>query len=273
MVEEIVELLNDADDVMESVEYDPFGMNIVTPSLEGVSMNSITSDQLQDPLVIKQLKKQIKSAKKWQTVLGIITKLNVLLSSVTVVGGAVTASSIINNSSKVLTPHETGNYDSITGKPEMTHSYELSGDVVKKAKLAILIPIIQLAVTVLTAIVKKAITSKEIKDISVLKTQIDKSISLYESRLKYIVYDSEKEKLKTTIKELKDLKYLIYKEADRLDSIDKVMDSVEYDPFGMDVSLESVPTMYSMASNQMDKIDGYDLSKEEDIKKTSRILS
>lgn len=52
-----------------------------------------------------------------------------------------------------------------------------------------------------------------------------------------------------------------------LNDADEVMESVGYDPLGMNVLLEAVPTMYSIAYNRMDKIDGYDLSKEEDIKK------
>lgn len=65
--------------------------------LEGINVNSLTNEQLQDPFVVKQLRKQIQSAKKWQTVLGIITKLNVLLSGGMMVGGVKYADYTLND--------------------------------------------------------------------------------------------------------------------------------------------------------------------------------
>lgn len=52
-----------------------------------------------------------------------------------------------------------------------------------------------------------------------------------------------------------------------LNDADEVMESIGYDPLGMNTVLEGLPSMYSMINGRLDKIDGYDLSKEEDIKK------
>lgn len=52
-----------------------------------------------------------------------------------------------------------------------------------------------------------------------------------------------------------------------LNDADEVMESIGCDPLGMNTVLEGLPSMYSMINGRLDKIDGYDLSKEEDIKK------
>lgn len=209
MNEEIIGILNDADEVMESVTCDPFGMNGIV--LEGIKVNSLTSEQLQDPLVVKQLKKQIKSAKKWQTVLGVITKLNILLSGGMMVGGVKAAGTILTDPNN---QQQTVNYDKTTNTIRV--KTENTPEAIKNAKLALLVPIIQLAVSVLTSIVKKAIANKEIKDMTSLSVQINKSILLYEKQLKSNVSDREKQRLEIAISNLKELEQFMSKETNRL---------------------------------------------------------
>lgn len=68
----------------------------------------------------------------------------------------------------------------------------------------------------MTTIVKKAIRNKEINDLSVLNTQIDKSLSLYEKKLKSVTSEKDKQKLENTISDLKELKEFMDTECDRL---------------------------------------------------------
>ena len=97
------------------------------------------------------------------------------------------------------------------------HGFEAaSKEAVRNSRLALILPIIQLSVSVLTTIVKKAIRNKEINDLSVLNTQIDKSISLYEKKLKSVTSDKDKQKLESAISNLKDLKEFMGTECDRL---------------------------------------------------------
>lgn len=177
--------------------------------LEGINVNSLTNEQLQDPFVVKQLRKQIQSAKKWQTVLGIITKLNVLLSGGMMVGGVKYADYTLNDPKNL----------EMRARIDRTgiHGFEkASEEAVRNSKLALLLPIIQLSVSVLTTIVKKAIRNKEINDLSALNTQIDKSLSLYEKKLKSVTSEKDKQKLENTISDLKELKEFMDTECDRL---------------------------------------------------------
>ena len=210
MNEELFGILNDADEVIESVNCDPFGMTGVT--LEGINVATLTPDQMKDPFVVKQLKKQIQSAKKWQTVLGVITKLNVLLSGGMMVGGAVYAKNTLSD------PNNNRYSVDLDPNPNVIKRQHrgVIPEAANNAILAVLVPILQLAISVLTTLVKKALANKELTNITVLNGQIDKSISLYEKQLKSNISDREKQKLESAISDLENLKTFLNKEGDRL---------------------------------------------------------
>lgn len=177
--------------------------------LEAINVATLNAEQLQDPFVVKQLRKQIQSAKKWQIVLSVITKLNILLSGGMMYGGVKYADNTLNDPKNL----------EMRARIDRTgiHGYETATkEAARNSRIALILPLIQLSVSVLTTIVKKSIRNKEIRDLSVLNTQIDKSIALYERKIKSVTSDEDKLKFQTVISNLKELKEFMSVECDRL---------------------------------------------------------
>lgn len=84
MNEEIFGILNDADDVMESVGCDPLGMNVVEEGMENVNLNSLTAKDLQNPEKLNMVKAKIASMDSTDGLMNAYSKVNKLMS----LGGA-----------------------------------------------------------------------------------------------------------------------------------------------------------------------------------------
>lgn len=285
MDEEIFGVINDADELMESISCDPFGMNtitILTGIYEGMS---ISKNSLDNPKTVEKIKKQLKSAKRWESVLTVIQKLNMILVGLTVVGGTAAtrtykengrnARIISNNAARELdeytskidaiNQHKMDTYretikeyerqrdshdirdkfvDLIDGNPtkgesvttvngekyypgiprpklveadndkkiklkiDELHYKKVADEAPKKSdaafKFTITVLLINIAVAVLTSLLKAAIHRKELKNISKVKGQIDKSIILYKSKMFYASEDDRK-RLEEAIKNLEEI--------------------------------------------------------------------
>ena len=220
--EEILGIMNDADEVMESIDHDPFGMNILQESNVTITIDNLkdnlNSDRLKDPLIVAKLKKDIQKAKNWDKVLNIIQKLNVIVAGGALIGGEVkniTATDAMY-AADALNKEARANNDSFLAGASFQKMHDSAGGV-HNAKVAMVTTIlINVAIGALTPLLKMAIRNKEISNISAVKDQVDSSIKLYEKQIKNITSESEKKKLQDAIDRLKDLKETMDSESERL---------------------------------------------------------
>lgn len=94
MTNEIFEIMNDADEVMENVDYDPFGMNVVIEGVKNANLNSLTAKDLQDPEKLNMVKAKIASIDSADGLMNAYSKVNKLL---TLGGAGVTAMALKDN--------------------------------------------------------------------------------------------------------------------------------------------------------------------------------
>lgn len=294
MNEELFGVIHDADEVMESVNCDPFGMNVLNNQqyvsiYEGMD---ISKKSLDDPKVVMKLKKQLKNAKRWDVVLRTIQKLNAILAGLTAGAGAATTavSTISGTASKAtmavtakkfedyntqisavnqqkidaynamaseynrraqsLDPRDIftnivdGNpaygYDGITGSGKLeeptlidptstpkgqamvntalkhqSNANKMDELAMQSFKFTVTVILIHTAIAVLTSLLRVALRRNEVKNISMLEGQIDKSITLYKSKMA-TASAQDKQKLEESIKNLEEIKSLMNSESARL---------------------------------------------------------
>ena len=165
---------------------------------------NLNNDNLKDPLVVSKLKKDIQSAKKWDKVLKVIQRLNMLIAGGVLVGG----SANIAYDTKLI---NSGDY--INGPIR----YDIS--ITKQAMGTMLL--LNTAIAVLSPLLKKAIRNREITNITTVRSQIDSSIALYEKQIKGIKSEDDKKKIQDAIDRLKDLQEVMDSESERLVNEDK----------------------------------------------------
>lgn len=223
MNEELFGVINDADEVMENVNSDPFGMNTpnscdYTGIYEGIS---ISKNSLDNPKTVEKIKKQLKNAKRWDVVLRTIQKLNAILTWLTAGAGAsaTRAYKEIGRNARIISNNAAIELDVYTAQHKMgayretIKEYERYKKVADEApkesdtafKFTITVLLISIAVTVLTSLLKAAIHRKELKNISKVKGQIDKSIILYKSKMFYAASEDDRKRLEEAIKNLEEI--------------------------------------------------------------------
>lgn len=219
-------IINDSDDILESVSFDPFGMNVALEITTSPNLASTVNEKnLKDPAVVAQIKRQLRSAKRWDKVLKVIQKLNSILAGGTLVGGV---TKVVHDTRKlndaITIRSRYGIDDDIT-----TGAFNDARDVVKDlpdeisstTRCMIVVLLIQTAIAVLTPLVKKAIRNKEITNMALVRGPVEDSIKLYEKQLKEVTSETDKKKLQDAIDRLKDLKETMDDESERLTEKDK----------------------------------------------------
>ena len=84
MTDEIFGIMNDADELMENVDYDPFGMNVVMEETAAVTigggpkvnLNSLTPQDLQDPEKLDAITRKINTIDTADKAAAILVKVN-----------------------------------------------------------------------------------------------------------------------------------------------------------------------------------------------------
>lgn len=231
MNEEIFGILNDADEVIESVGYDPLGMNTVLEKGINISVDNIANNldpaNLKDPLVVSKLKREIQSAKKWDKLLKVIQKLNAIVAGGVFVGGSAKVASgmkVFNDASNAYNQAAssyltTGDYNAVVNTSNA--QFNAAADVANTKASMKTILLIHAAIAVMTPLLKKAIRNREVTNLSMVKNQVDSSIALYEKQMKNLKSDDEKKKLQEAIDRLKDLKAVMDSESERIVDEDK----------------------------------------------------
>lgn len=227
MNEEIFAILNDADDVMESVGCDPLGISnallektiTVAPSLS----SSLNEQNLKDPAVVSKLKKQLQSAKRWDKVLKVLQKLNAILAGGVLVGGAVKVKMGKNAIDTAVDKANDAfwNNDQAGINSAGNNARRAALDVRNTKVAMFVILLIQTAVAVLTPLVKKSLRDKEITNLATIRGPIENSIKLYEQQMKNVSSEADKKKLQDAIDRLKDLENVMNSESERIADEDK----------------------------------------------------
>lgn len=85
--EEIFGIINDADEVLECVGVDPFGMVCITEASSDI-FSMLNNPKLGDPTSVRKLKKEIQRCQRWEKILKVLQKLNIILAAVVAAKGA-----------------------------------------------------------------------------------------------------------------------------------------------------------------------------------------
>lgn len=85
--EEIFGIINDADEVLECVGVDPFGMVCITEASSDI-FSMLNNPKLGDPTSVRKLKKEIQRCQRWEKILKVLQKLNIILAAAVAAKGA-----------------------------------------------------------------------------------------------------------------------------------------------------------------------------------------
>lgn len=179
MNEEIIGILNDADEVMESVNCDPLGMNIVS-EIANANLNSLTAKDLQDPEKMAMVKAKISSIDSTDGLMHIYSKVNKLM---TVGGAAATAIT-----------HQTGDTDYRDLAGALTLGNIVLGAINKK--------------------VKKSVAMKEYNELKKIDGLLTTAISDMKKNLAK-ASGSDKDKIQNSIDKAEQLKAYIASKKDQ----------------------------------------------------------
>lgn len=174
MNEELFGILNDADEVMESVEYDPFGMNIVTEETN-VNINSLTAKDLQDP-----------------------EKLDAITVQLNNINSANKAASVLSKITKVLAAGSVA-----------TTGLGVAGDNVFVTAKGIKWTLLNGILAVVSSRVKKSITKKNVSELNQVNSLLTTSIDDMKKAITKASSDDEKKKLQDSIDKAEKVKSYI----------------------------------------------------------------
>lgn len=173
MNEEIFGILNDADDVMESVGCDPLGMNTVTEA-KFVNLNTLTAKDLENPENVNAITTQLGFVKSVDKLVGLYLKFNKLA---LVTSGAAAGIGVATNNAIICTA-------------------------------GVYYVIVNAIIRALTKLLKKAISNKNFGDLE----KVDKALTTSIEDMKKALpkaSDEEKKKLEASIQKAEALKQYV----------------------------------------------------------------